>query len=65
MDWRFECKKCEKEVEFPEGIVDEKKIIEITTFIKHHKKHGIFAWSSMTPRKGCKGYHDVEEFYKE
>ena len=41
---KIECKKCDKEVEFPEGLIDEKKIIEITTFIKHHKKHGIFAW---------------------
>jgi len=42
---KIECKKHNKCVEIPDRLIDEKKIIEITNFIKHHKKHGIFAWT--------------------
>jgi len=43
---RIECKKCEKEVKIPWGLLSDTEIIEITTFIKHHKKHGIFGWET-------------------
>jgi len=58
MNSKIECKKCEKRVEIPDGLLNDKKIIEIITFIKHHKKHGIFAFVFA-------GHHDVEAFYKE
>jgi hypothetical protein len=40
----FECKKCNRMSTIPEGLIDPQTLIHLTTFIKHHKKHGIFMW---------------------
>ena len=46
---KIECKKCEKCLDFKEGLLPEKEIIELRVFLKHHRKHGIFVWNITTP----------------